>query len=653
MLCAIIRENRTTKYLRRAALAFAILSLVGVSDSEAAINFYRASKRIGYTQTSNSQPTTPAGMDGGYDLSASTPLDLFSARVFSTNPAHYSPLSPVTLTQSSPGYWGFGQSYPDLTTMDHFLPPGDTFGYLIEGGILGDRLGLLKTPSVDLFSPSVPFFTGNAFTTLNGMSALTAHTITWNMFTTLPEINDAPIFFNIYRVSDGQSMTGGGLATSTTSFLVPANTLQASTQYRAELYFSSRLDITDAGFINGDSSATFDLVTDLTFTTGSSGAGSSLTIPEPGCVTLVYAGLFVLLGLRGGRRRNDCRLLLGIVLVAWPSSANAAPDFYRVGKTVVYQQTSNTQPVTPTTVYGGVDMFTSVPADFTSARVFSTTTTPPSPVPEFVLTQFSPGYWGSSQTYANLAAMDTNLPPGDTFGFLVEGGLLGSQLALLPIPATDLFSPNVPYYTGTEFTQLNNMDTRLPFTLTWNSFTPAPTANDSPIFLSIYRVSDGQTMISTSLSNTATSFLIPANTLAPSTQYQAYLDFSSRLNTADTGFSTADATAAYDSSTGLQFTTSVYPPGDYDRNHVVNAADYVLWRKTLGQTGLVPYSGADGDGDGKILPADYNVWRTNFGAAAPSSGTSLGALAVPEPTAAALVIAGMTVLVVRNRRRHK
>ena len=31
-------------------------------------------------------------------------------------------------------------------------------------------------------------------------------------------------------------------------------------------------------------------------------------------------------------------------------------------------------------------------------------------------------------------------------------------------------------------------------------------------------------------------------------------------------------------------------PGDYNRNNVVDAADYAIWRDTLGQTGLVPFS---------------------------------------------------------------
>ncbi len=51
--------------------------------------------------------------------------------------------------------------------------------------------------------------------------------------------------------------------------------------------------------------------------------------------------------------------------------------------------------------------------------------------------------------------------------------------------------------------------------------------------------------------------------------------------------------------------------GDYDRNGAVDAADYVVWRKSLG-TAVTPYEGADGDGSGMIDDSDRAVWRAHF-----------------------------------------
>jgi hypothetical protein len=62
-------------------------------------------------------------------------------------------------------------------------------------------------------------------------------------------------------------------------------------------------------------------------------------------------------------------------------------------------------------------------------------------------------------------------------------------------------------------------------------------------------------------------------------------------------------------------------PGDYNSNQAVDAADFVIWRKTKGSD--VPlYAGADGNGNSKIDDADYDVWRGNFGATSSGSGNA-------------------------------
>lgn len=92
--------------------------------------------------------------------------------------------------------------------------------------------------------------------------------------------------------------------------------------------------------------------------------------------------------------------------------------------------------------------------------------------------------------------------------------------------------------------------------------------------------------------------------------------------------------------------------GDYNRNGAADAADYVLWRNTVGSTGPdanppTPYTGfGDMRANGAITngytqtidQADYDFWRQNFGKAV-SAGVGSGG-AVPEPAAAALVFAG-------------
>lgn len=55
---------------------------------------------------------------------------------------------------------------------------------------------------------------------------------------------------------------------------------------------------------------------------------------------------------------------------------------------------------------------------------------------------------------------------------------------------------------------------------------------------------------------------------------------------------------------------TVIPVGDYNANGVVDAADYSVWRDTLGSTTALD---ADGNGDQVVNELDYDVWRSRMG----------------------------------------
>jgi hypothetical protein len=102
--------------------------------------------------------------------------------------------------------------------------------------------------------------------------------------------------------------------------------------------------------------------------------------------------------------------------------------------------------------------------------------------------------------------------------------------------------------------------------------------------------------------------------------------------------------------------------GDYNENGVVDAADYVVWRKNLdavGNPGEVPGDGDDGSGtgapDGLVDQDDYAFWRSRFGAITPlgsGAGSVLGA-SVPEPAGALLLTAASLYLVPLASRRAR
>jgi len=77
---------------------------------------------------------------------------------------------------------------------------------------------------------------------------------------------------------------------------------------------------------------------------------------------------------------------------------------------------------------------------------------------------------------------------------------------------------------------------------------------------------------------------------------------------------------------------SVGLSGDYDRNGIVDAADYVVWRKSDGSS------------------AGYGTWRENFGRTVGTGGDADDATGVPEPMTLNLVSL-VTLIVVNHRHR--
>ena len=96
--------------------------------------------------------------------------------------------------------------------------------------------------------------------------------------------------------------------------------------------------------------------------------------------------------------------------------------------------------------------------------------------------------------------------------------------------------------------------------------------------------------------------------------------------------------------------------GDYNGNGAVDAADYVMWRNTLGTYVTL----ANDISPGSVTQADYDFWRARFGSTAGSgSGSSVDALhgaTAPEPSSLILAMygaAGYLIAVSRRRRKYR
>jgi hypothetical protein len=83
--------------------------------------------------------------------------------------------------------------------------------------------------------------------------------------------------------------------------------------------------------------------------------------------------------------------------------------------------------------------------------------------------------------------------------------------------------------------------------------------------------------------------------------------------------------------------------GDYNHNGIVDAADYNIWRDSLGKTGSS--LAADGDGDGRIGTGDYTIWKMHLGERPGSSAGAAASNAVPEPASLLLsLLAGLALM---------
>ncbi|MGI9455376.1 MAG: PEP-CTERM sorting domain-containing protein, partial [Aeoliella sp.] len=89
--------------------------------------------------------------------------------------------------------------------------------------------------------------------------------------------------------------------------------------------------------------------------------------------------------------------------------------------------------------------------------------------------------------------------------------------------------------------------------------------------------------------------------------------------------------------------------GNYDGDNDVDAADYTIWRDTLGQSVANPGDGADGNGNGIIDIGDYDIWKGTYGATLSAAATA--SVTVPEPSSLALFLL-VTGFALAYRRQH-
>ncbi len=148
--------------------------------------------------------------------------------------------------------------------------------------------------------------------------------------------------------------------------------------------------------------------------------------------------------------------------------------------------------------------------------------------------------------------------------------------------------------------------------------------------------------------------LLPNHTSAPFKILTSLAGLTGTLNATvgqslGAGFTLASISyGSRDVTISVRFTTA-----DFNGDGVVDAGDYVLWRNTMGQTGV--NLAADGNGNNQIDSGDYTFWKSRFGATfgSASGQASIATDSVPEPNTLALMLLSLSIASVLPRRFSK
>jgi hypothetical protein len=99
--------------------------------------------------------------------------------------------------------------------------------------------------------------------------------------------------------------------------------------------------------------------------------------------------------------------------------------------------------------------------------------------------------------------------------------------------------------------------------------------------------------------------------------------------------------------------SGVVDPGDYNQDMQVDPDDYSEWASAFGSTRSSVHDAplADGNFNGIIDAADYVVWRKFADAAGAGGALAGGETSVPEPNAMLLVLVGTAFMFARRQSR--
>jgi hypothetical protein len=239
-------------------------------------------------------------------------------------------------------------------------------------------------------------------------------------------------------------------------------------------------------------------------------------------------------------------------------------------------------------------------------------------------------------------AASSTAPPGWTGGGWrtnqgkltnIEPGSPDTNLGAVQTPSFRVLPSSATAAAGDDFgAGIGSGDPTLELVISISNFSCNPIGDVANCVIELIRVDQNSNRIKTLSSGPYSGPIVKTYTYPDVVTSGIY---SVRFRADDQDDPNTWATAADLSITNVAF-DSGFPTGDYNRNGAVDAADYVLWRNSLGNIGEM-CAGADGNCNTFIDNGDYPVWKQHFGetkqgSTAEFTGGVVAANAlVPEP----------------------
>ena len=199
------------------------------------------------------------------------------------------------------------------------------------------------------------------------------------------------------------------------------------------------------------------------------------------------------------------------IAAALPLSGMCGVTYFEAQKQTIYNQTKNdTVPTQPVFFSLYCDVTTSAAGDANSFTV--------STVDSLALTTTDGTYYSGSIGFNTKQLLDAGFPVGDAYTFAAVGGTLSGESDNLPILANAY--PQIPYLTGTSFTQASEIKPNTSLTIHFAKHGKA--VHISYAALGIWSTDYSTQYLWKTASASATSFKIPVsvlNLLTPGVSY--------------------------------------------------------------------------------------------------------------------------------------